>query len=106
MRTERRRRILQEAWIGDAVLALFAREMILREDGEIDGEKSVRLTNNHFLAGFGDPSEVEAEIGREYQDKGLAAAFAYIEARLLHSFRKREAKRIKPVHTPAARVRE
>ena len=90
--------------MGDAVLALFAREMILREDGDIDGEKSVRLTNNHFLAAFGDPSEVEAEIGREYQEKGLAAAFAYIEVRLLPNFRKREAKRVKPAAVPAPRV--
>jgi dsRNA-specific ribonuclease len=96
MRTDRRRQILKEAWTGDAVLALFAREMILREDGNIDGEKAVRLTSNQFLTAFGDPSEVEAEIGRVYEERGLSAAFEFIAQRILPTFRKRESKRLKP----------
>ena len=31
--SEKRRRVLEEAWIGDAVLCLYARAKILREDG-------------------------------------------------------------------------
>ena len=35
----------EEAWVGDAVLALFVREWILREDGMLDGERLVYLDN-------------------------------------------------------------
>ena len=97
MSTDRRRQILKEAWTGDAVLALYAREMILRAEGDIDGEKAVRLTSNQFLATFGDPSEVEAEIGRVYQEQGLTAAFNWIESNLLPNFLKKEEKRRKPL---------
>src|ERR1700722_2973990 len=100
----RRRRILEEAWIGDAVLCLCARSRILKNDRAVDGEKFARMTSNHFLATFGEPSEVEAEIGRIYADEGLKAAFAWIEARLMPLFDKHEAKRNpkpKPVkHSP------
>lgn len=75
------------------MLTLYAREMILREGGGIDGEKAVRFTSNRFLATFGEPSEVEAEIGRRYREQGLAAAFAWIEANLLPVFLKMEEKR-------------
>ena len=100
MRIDRRRQILKEAWTGDAVLTLFAREMILREVGEIDSEKAVRLTSNQFLAAFGDPSEVEAEIGRAYEERGLSGAYAHIESRLLPNFRKKEEKRQKALRPP------
>ena len=90
---ERRRQILEEAWIGDAVLCLYCRGRILKNDGVLDGEKFNRMTSNQFLSAFGDPSEVEAEIGRVYTDDGLQAAFAWIEAKLMPKFDKREAKR-------------
>ena len=90
-----RRQILEEAWIGDAVLSLYVREKILREDGKLDGEKCVRMTSNQFLAAFAEPSEVEAELGRVYQRDGLAGAFAWIEARLLPKFELQEQKRLK-----------
>ena len=90
-----RQRTLQEAWVGDAVLSLYVRAKILREDGKLDGEKCVRMTSNQFLASFGEPSEVEAELGRVYQRDGLAAAFAWIEARLLPKFELQEQKRLK-----------
>jgi len=54
------------------------------------------MTSNQFLTAFGDPSEVEAEIGRVYADEGLQAAFAWIESRLMPKFDKREAKRNPP----------
>jgi len=69
-----------EAWTGDAVLCLFAREWILSRFGSRDGGMQTLLTSNHFLARFGDPTAVEARIGRTYRDGGLAAAFALIES--------------------------
>ena len=90
-----RQRTLQEAWVGDAVLSLYVRAKILREDGKLDGEKCVRMTSNQFLASFGEPSEVEAELGRVYALNGLQAAFAWIEARLLPKFELQEQKRRK-----------
>ena len=78
------------AWVGDAVLALFVREWILREDGGLDGEKFTRFTSNDFLRAIGNPTKVEAEIGDVYKADGLAAAFAHIEERLLPVFRRQE----------------
>ncbi len=81
------------AWVGDAVLALWARERILREQGVIDARAFLRLTANEHLAGIARPTRVEAEIGVVYRRDGLAAAFAYIEARLLPVFLRQEANR-------------
>ncbi len=81
------------AWIGDAVLALFAREFVLRERKQMDGEWFTRLTSNEFLSTFGNPTRVEASIGRLYREKGMEAAFAWMEAELLPVFRKQVAKR-------------
>lgn len=94
-RIDNRSVLLQQAWLGDAVLALFVREKILREDGALDGEKYTRLTSNQFLSALGEPSAVEAEIGVVYQEQGLLAAFAYIEARLIPVFEKQENNRRK-----------
>lgn len=82
-----------EAWIGDAVLSLFAREWLLREHGGMDGGRLVAFTSNQFLSAFGNPTEVEAEIGRIYQRDGLTAAFAAIESRLLPLFLQQEKRR-------------
>ena len=35
----------EEAWVGDAVLALYMRELILKEQGKMDGEMSVSYTH-------------------------------------------------------------
>ncbi|MEO0055263.1 MAG: hypothetical protein RLZZ50_1210 [Verrucomicrobiota bacterium] len=83
----------QLAWTGDAVLALWAREYILRTLGRLDTETFLRLTANSFLQSLGRPTRVEAEFGLVYQREGLAAAFAYIEARLLPTFQRQEANR-------------
>jgi len=90
---ERRRKILEQAWIGDAVLCLYARCRILREGGAVDGEKFERMTSNRFLASFGEPSEVEAELGRLYEREGLEAAFLWIEQKLMPLFDRQEEKR-------------
>lgn len=76
------------AWIGDAVLALFARQYVLRERNSMDGEWFTRLTSNDFLSAFGNPTRVEASIGRLYQQGGLDAAFAWMDANLIPLFRK------------------
>jgi hypothetical protein len=90
---QRRRRILEEAWIGDAVLCLYARHRILRQHGAVDGERFERMTSNRFLAAFGEPSEVEAELGRYYENEGLEAAFKWIEQKLMPLFDRQELKR-------------
>ena len=81
------------AWTGDAVLALWAREYILRTVGRLDTEIFLNLTANSFLQSLGRPTRVEAEFGLVYQQQGLVAAFAYIEARLLPTFHRQEANR-------------
>ena len=80
----------EEAWVGDAVLALYVREWILREQGELDGERFTRFTSNDFLRGLGNPTRVEAEIGQVYRSEGLEEAFRHIESRLLPLFEKQE----------------
>jgi hypothetical protein len=87
-KAERRRRILEEAWEGDAVLCLYARRAILQVLGKVDGERLVQVTSNRFLARFGEPSEVEAEIGRVYEREGLDAAFAWIQQTMGAAFAK------------------
>lgn len=99
-KSDRRQQILQEAWIGDAVLSLYVREKILRDDAKVDGEKCVRMTSNQFLAAFGEPSEVEASLGRVYQQQGLGAAYAWIEAELLPRFAQQEENRRKRLGLP------
>lgn len=78
----------EQAWIGDAVLALYARRWVLEERRSMDGEWFTRLTSNDFLSRFGNPTRVEAEIGRIYRRDGLDAAFAWIEEQLIPAFRK------------------
>jgi len=91
--SEKRRKILQQAWGGDAVLSLYARRRILRENGLVDGERFERMTSNRFLAAFGEPSEVEAQLGRFYEAEGLDAAFDWIEQKLMPLFDHQELKR-------------
>jgi len=83
----------ETAWIGDAVLALFARQFVLRERQTMDGEWFTRLTSNGFLTSFGNPTRVEASIGKLYLEGGLEAAFAWMDAELIPLFRKQIAKR-------------
>jgi dsRNA-specific ribonuclease len=90
----KREQILKDAWIGDAVLCLYARLKILREDNVTDGPKEMRMTSNQFLSGWAEPSETEAEIGKIYENEGLEAAFQWIEARLMPMFERQETKRL------------
>jgi len=79
-----------EAWVGDAVLALYVRRWILQEHGEMKGEMFVRFTSNEFLSRKGNPTSVEAEIGRVYEDSGETSAFTWIEDHLLPIFVEQE----------------
>ena len=72
----------QEAWIGDAVLELYVREYILRQDASRNDARRISLVRNSFLNQVGQPTRVEAEIGRRYQEGGLEAAYAWIEEQL------------------------
>ncbi|MCX6873789.1 MAG: ribonuclease III domain-containing protein [Verrucomicrobia bacterium] len=83
----------EAAWIGDAVLALFARQFVLRERQTMDGEWFTRLTSNEFLSAFGHPTRVEGTIGKLYLEAGIDAAFAWMTAELIPLFRKQIAKR-------------
>lgn len=74
--------------MGDAVLALFAREFVLRERKSMDGEWFTRMTSNDFLSAFGNPTKVEASIGRIYLSEGLAGAFAWMDENLVPLFRR------------------
>ena len=82
-----------EAWVGDAILALAAREWILRKKGTTDGAMQARLTSNQFLAAIGNPTGVEAKIGRIYWEQGLDAAVDYVETDLVPLFLKQERNR-------------
>lgn len=72
-------RIRAEAWVGDAILALYVREWILEFRGEIDGKLFIEFTSNDFLRLTGNATGVEAQIGRIYKSDGMEAAFAWIE---------------------------
>ena len=89
-------RILQaKAWIGDAVLALCARDWILQQDGKVCSIKLGNLTSNQFLTTIGNPSKVEAEIGIVYESKGLEAARTLIASKIIPPFLKQERNRNK-----------
>jgi len=97
---------VEHAWIGDAVLTLYARLKILQEDGRVDGEKSKRLTSNQFLCALGEPTRVEAQIGRVYTAEGLEAAFRWIEQHLVPLFdRQEENRRRRPIPRTIGRHR-
>lgn len=89
----------EEAWVGDAVLALYVREWILKERGAIDGDQFIRFTSNDFLRGVGNPTKVEARIGRIYREGGLATAFDHIETSLLPLFRQQEKARARRIRS-------
>ena len=73
------------------MLALFARQFVLRERDSMDGEWFTRLTSNEFLSAFGNPTRVEASIGKIYLEGGLDAAFVWMDANLIPLFRKQVA---------------
>ena len=87
------RREREEAWIGDSVLGLYARKWILESTGAMDAGVFAAMTSNQFLSTIGNPTAVEARIGREYAACGLEAAFALIEREILPRFASQQRRR-------------
>ncbi len=88
-----------KAWIGDAVLALFAREWILKQSditSERRAEVFIQMTSNKFLSSLGEPTAMEAEIGTRYEAEGLDAAFEFIEKKFIPIFQKQRKNQRKP----------
>lgn len=83
----------EQAWVGDALLSLFARRWLLERDGRMDGKRLVRMTSNQFLSAIGNPTSVEAKIGRIFEREGLDAAFRWMSEELVPLFEKQERKR-------------
>ena len=83
----------EQAWVGDAVLSLFARRWLLNRDRRMNGESLTRMTSNQFLSAIGNPTSVEAKIGRLYEREGLEAAFAWLDSELVPLFEKQERNR-------------
>ena len=88
-----REQVLKDAWLGDAVLSLYARARILREEGAINGPKAERMVSNRFLSIVSEASETEAAIGRVFAGEGLEAAFRWIEQQLMPIFDRQETNR-------------
>ena len=87
-----------KAWIGDAVLALFAREWILKQaqiPAQERAEVFVHMTSNQFLSALGEPTAMEAEIGVVYERDGLQAGFDFIEQKFIPVFHKQRNNRRK-----------
>jgi len=72
-----------QAWIGDAILALYVREWILSmRNGSIDGKLFIEFTSNQFLRLKGNATATEAQIGRIFKSDGMEVAYAWIEKEL------------------------
>lgn len=84
------------AWIGDAILALYAREWLLQQ-GVLPGDERRELfthfTSNQFLSALGDPTRIEAKIGLIYLEEGKEAAFHFISEVILPLFLRQLQKR-------------
>jgi dsRNA-specific ribonuclease len=86
------------AWVGDAVLALIAREWILDQQDILERDRTecfVSLTSNQFLSQFGEPTTIEASIGKRYQNDGLQSTRVWFESELVPVFKKSRTNRMK-----------
>jgi len=75
-----------EAWIGDAVLSLYLRQLLLESQvvpASVRTEVFKYFSSNAFLNSFGRPTAMEAEIGSIYLEDGLESAFQFIELKYL-----------------------
>ena len=87
------------AWVGDAVLALFARRWILQQTNIPNKERAEvfqAMTSNEFLSHFGEPTKIECEIGILFENEGLTEANNYIETYLLPKFIKKQKQKMQP----------
>ncbi len=86
----------EKAWVGDAVLALFARQWLLAQSNVKPGDRKaefIALTCNDFLSCFGEPTAIEAKIGVVYENEGLEKAFEFIESEFVPLYRKQQRNR-------------
>lgn len=90
-RDEQENVLRSAAWIGDAVLSLYLRQLLIVNKVEPAGMRAElfkHFSSNHFLNSFGRPTAMEAEIGVIYEDEGLESAFRFIEGKYLPIIRK------------------
>lgn len=81
------------------MLALYARQWILADASiapKTRAEVFVQMTSNKFLSALGEPTAMEAEIGRIYESDGLEAAFAHIEEKFVPLFQKQQVRPQQP----------
>lgn len=95
-------RVRDQAWIGDAVLALYARMWALRNvrDASLRSAVFTHFTSNHSLAAIGDPTRVEAQIGDAFAAGGLQSGFDFISLKLLPVFVAQWNKKVKAQRGP------
>jgi dsRNA-specific ribonuclease len=79
-----------QAWLGDAVLGLLAREWLMGQGLSLDSTAFQQMTSNQFLATFGQPTRVEAGIGLLYAEAGLDAVRQWFTAALLPRYQAQE----------------
>ncbi len=87
------------AWIGDAILALYARKWILKQSSIQAKERASvfqSMTTNEFLSHWGEPTQVESRIGKIFEEDGFEKAMHYIEANLLPIVIKRQKQKKQP----------
>lgn len=92
------KKIHELAWLGDAVLGLYAREIILSKKSEsfhIYTEKFQKITSNEFLLRLGKPTEVEAKIGEIFKKDGIDKAYKWLDKNLLPHIQKEYGKNTK-----------
>lgn len=87
------RTLRERAWIGDAVLTLFARQWLSASGKALDNAEAIAMTSNAFLATIGQPTKVEARIGEVYAAEGLEAAFGFIETHLIPRYTRQRRRR-------------
>ena len=87
------------AWIGDAILSLYARKWILDQSSIHAKEREEvfqSMTTNAFLSHWGDPTKVESRIGKIFKEEGLEKAMLYIELTILPIAIKRQKQKKQP----------
>lgn len=85
------------AWIGDAVLSLYLRRLLIEneiEPASVRTEVFKYFSSNAFLNIFGRPTAMEAEIGDVYEQEGIKAAFHFIETKYLPVIKRQLSNRI------------
>ncbi len=106
MGSDRIKQEREEAWIGDAVLLIYARMRVMRECGTINSQAEQQLTGNRFLNSFGEPTSTEAAIGRRFLAEGLDSALVWIKENLEPVYAMQEQRRVKASGGPKVAARK